>query len=179
MFVVFQVGFQHSGAKGFCQQTWVLWHDPCTGPQVTFDWHFKTCVLFLYWCSRWSCISGVLWDGFLFIMFLCAKWYLYMQQFPRKLNASQQLKGKMYLVKNSTIVKQYTSIVVFWASIYLNQSDLRKLFNGWSAVVYRQFLWSFRLPGEAQKIDRMMECFAERYCELNPGVFTSSGMTFN
>lgn len=38
----------------------------------------------------------------------------------------------------------------------------------------RQFLWSFRLPGEAQKIDRMMECFAERYCESNPGVFTSS-----
>uniref|UniRef100_A0A8W8JAC3 SEC7 domain-containing protein n=1 Tax=Magallana gigas TaxID=29159 RepID=A0A8W8JAC3_MAGGI len=38
----------------------------------------------------------------------------------------------------------------------------------------RQFLWSFRLPGEAQKIDRMMECFAERYCELNPGVFTST-----
>ncbi|KAL3877894.1 hypothetical protein ACJMK2_035538 [Sinanodonta woodiana] len=38
----------------------------------------------------------------------------------------------------------------------------------------RQFLWSFRLPGEAQKIDRMMECFAERYCESNPGVFTST-----
>jgi len=38
----------------------------------------------------------------------------------------------------------------------------------------RQFLWSFRLPGEAQKIDRMMECFAQRYCASNPGVFTSS-----
>ncbi|XP_025097463.1 cytohesin-1-like isoform X2 [Pomacea canaliculata] len=38
----------------------------------------------------------------------------------------------------------------------------------------RQFLWSFRLPGEAQKIDRMMECFAARYCELNPGVFTKT-----
>ena len=38
----------------------------------------------------------------------------------------------------------------------------------------RQFLWSFRLPGEAQKIDRMMECFAERYCELNPGVFCNT-----
>ncbi|KAL5018132.1 hypothetical protein ScPMuIL_003854 [Solemya velum] len=38
----------------------------------------------------------------------------------------------------------------------------------------RQFLWSFRLPGEAQKIDRMMECFAERYCELNLGVFTNT-----
>lgn len=38
----------------------------------------------------------------------------------------------------------------------------------------RQFLWSFRLPGEAQKIDRMMECFAKRYCESNLGVFESA-----
>jgi len=38
----------------------------------------------------------------------------------------------------------------------------------------RQFLWSFRLPGEAQKIDRMMECFAQRYCSLNSSLFTSS-----
>ncbi|XP_035704912.1 cytohesin-1 [Folsomia candida] len=38
----------------------------------------------------------------------------------------------------------------------------------------RQFLWSFRLPGEAQKIDRMMECFAKRYCQLNPGIFTNT-----
>lgn len=39
----------------------------------------------------------------------------------------------------------------------------------------RQFLWSFRLPGEAQKIDRMMETFATRYCFCNPGVFQSTG----
>lgn len=39
---------------------------------------------------------------------------------------------------------------------------------------YRQFLWSFRLPGEAQKIDRMMECFAQRYCQLNPDIFTNT-----
>ncbi|TMS10806.1 Cytohesin-2 [Larimichthys crocea] len=39
----------------------------------------------------------------------------------------------------------------------------------------RQFLWSFRLPGEAQKIDRMMEAFAQRYCHCNPGVFQSTG----
>jgi len=38
----------------------------------------------------------------------------------------------------------------------------------------RQFLWSFRLPGEAQKIDRMMESFAQRYCQLNPEIFTNS-----
>ncbi|CAH1794414.1 unnamed protein product [Owenia fusiformis] len=38
----------------------------------------------------------------------------------------------------------------------------------------RQFLWSFRLPGEAQKIDRMMEAFAKRYCDLNIGVFNTT-----
>ncbi|KAL1005657.1 hypothetical protein UPYG_G00061900 [Umbra pygmaea] len=38
----------------------------------------------------------------------------------------------------------------------------------------RQFLWSFRLPGEAQKIDRMMEAFATRYCDCNLNVFQST-----
>jgi len=32
----------------------------------------------------------------------------------------------------------------------------------------RAFLAGFRLPGEAQKIDRLMEKFAARYCECNP-----------
>jgi brefeldin A-inhibited guanine nucleotide-exchange protein len=31
----------------------------------------------------------------------------------------------------------------------------------------RKFLAGFRLPGEAQKIDRLMEKFAARYCECN------------
>jgi hypothetical protein len=44
-----------------------------------------------------------------------------------------------------------------------------------SFYLFRQFLWSFRLPGEAQKIDRMMECFAQRYCQLNPNIFTNTG----
>lgn len=38
----------------------------------------------------------------------------------------------------------------------------------------RQFLWSFRLPGEAQKIDRMMEKFAARYCSQNSNVFSNT-----
>jgi len=38
----------------------------------------------------------------------------------------------------------------------------------------RVFLWSFRLPGEAQKIDRMMEAFAEWYCTCNPGLFSNT-----
>lgn len=41
-------------------------------------------------------------------------------------------------------------------------------------VALRQFLWSFRLPGEAQKIDRMMESFASHYCLCNPGVFSNT-----
>ena len=32
----------------------------------------------------------------------------------------------------------------------------------------RRFLEGFRLPGEAQKIDRLMEKYASRYCECNP-----------
>ncbi|MED6170939.1 Brefeldin A-inhibited guanine nucleotide-exchange protein 2 [Stylosanthes scabra] len=38
----------------------------------------------------------------------------------------------------------------------------------------RAFLLGFRLPGEAQKIDRIMEKFAERYCKCNPKAFSSA-----
>jgi len=37
----------------------------------------------------------------------------------------------------------------------------------------RRFLSLFWLPGEAQKIDRMMEKFAERFCSQNEGVFAN------
>jgi brefeldin A-inhibited guanine nucleotide-exchange protein len=39
----------------------------------------------------------------------------------------------------------------------------------------RAFLQSFRLPGEAQKIDRYMLKFAERYAAGNPHVFANAG----
>jgi brefeldin A-inhibited guanine nucleotide-exchange protein len=42
----------------------------------------------------------------------------------------------------------------------------------------RHFLSGFRLPGEAQKIDRMMEKFAERYCLQNQDVFPSADTAF-
>ena len=38
----------------------------------------------------------------------------------------------------------------------------------------RFFLSLFRLPGESQQIDRIMETFARRYHETRPGVFSSS-----
>lgn len=39
----------------------------------------------------------------------------------------------------------------------------------------RHFLQSFRLPGEAQKIDRFMLKFADRYLICNPASFSSAG----
>ncbi|KAI3743894.1 hypothetical protein L1987_56961 [Smallanthus sonchifolius] len=42
----------------------------------------------------------------------------------------------------------------------------------------RVFLRGFRLPGEAQKIDRIMEKFAERYCKCNPKTFTSADTAY-
>lgn len=42
----------------------------------------------------------------------------------------------------------------------------------------REFLRGFRLPGEAQKIDRMMEKFAERYCADNPSLFKNADTAY-
>jgi len=42
----------------------------------------------------------------------------------------------------------------------------------------RSFLSFFRLPGEAQKIDRMMEKFAEKYCQDNPDKFANADCAF-
>ena len=42
----------------------------------------------------------------------------------------------------------------------------------------RFYLSGFRLPGEAQKIDRIMEKFAERYTAQNPEVFPTADVAF-
>jgi brefeldin A-inhibited guanine nucleotide-exchange protein len=48
---------------------------------------------------------------------------------------------------------------------YIDQLE----FSGMNLVqALRLFLHNFRLPGEAQKIDRLMEKFASRFCETNP-----------
>ena len=45
-------------------------------------------------------------------------------------------------------------------------------------IAIRTFLSGFRLPGEAQKIDRIMEKFAEKYYLQNRDVFASADMAF-
>jgi brefeldin A-inhibited guanine nucleotide-exchange protein len=58
---------------------------------------------------------------------------------------------------------------------YVDQLD----FTGMAfAQGIKHFLSGFRLPGEAQKIDRMMEKFAERYCSNNPEVFPTADTAF-
>lgn len=42
----------------------------------------------------------------------------------------------------------------------------------------RSFLSSFRLPGEAQIIDRIVQSFAERYCDQNPGTFPNADLAY-
>ena len=47
---------------------------------------------------------------------------------------------------------------------YIDQLDFGEMDF---VAALRHMLSDFRLPGEAQKIDRIMEKFASRYCESN------------
>lgn len=56
--------------------------------------------------------------------------------------------------------------------------ELHKFTNLLLVQALRQFLWSFRLPGEAQQIDRIMSVFAAHYCIQNSGTFTDSDTVY-
>lgn len=58
--------------------------------------------------------------------------------------------------------------------------DIMDFANMDIVAALRHFLEGFRLPGEAQKIDRLMEKFASRYCECNPnnGLFASADTAY-
>lgn len=58
--------------------------------------------------------------------------------------------------------------------------DAKDFANMDIVAALRYFLEGFRLPGEAQKIDRLMEKFASRYCDCNPNnsLFTSADTVY-
>lgn len=56
--------------------------------------------------------------------------------------------------------------------------DLMDFTNMPFVEALRRFLQSFRLPGEAQKIDRFMLKFAERYISGNPNVFANADTAY-
>jgi Sec7-like guanine-nucleotide exchange factor len=45
-------------------------------------------------------------------------------------------------------------------------------------IALRRLLMDLCLPKETQQIDRVMEGFAKRYAECNPGLFVSEGAWF-
>ena len=67
--------------------------------------------------------------------------------------------------------KQNASVL----AAYTSEFDFNKL--GFSDAL-RLFLESFRLPGESQKIDRMMQCFASHLFRQNPGPFVEADAPF-
>lgn len=56
--------------------------------------------------------------------------------------------------------------------------DLMDFYDTTFVEAMRNLLQSFRLPGEAQKIDRFMLKFAERYVLGNPNVFSNAGTAY-
>ncbi|KAG2646178.1 hypothetical protein PVAP13_2KG490600 [Panicum virgatum] len=109
-------------------------------------------------------------------------------------------KGIEYLLSNKLIENKASSVAQFLKNTpsldkvmigeYLGQHEEFPLavmhsyvdsmkFSGlkFDAAI-REFLKGFRLPGEAQKIDRIMEKFAERYCADNPGLFKNADTAY-
>ena len=66
----------------------------------------------------------------------------------------------------------------FNLSVFYAFVDLFEFKNLELDVALRQFLSHFRLPGEAQKIDRIMEKFAEKFCTENPGRYPSADSAY-
>lgn len=109
-------------------------------------------------------------------------------------------KGIEYLISNKMVENTPVSVAQFLSNTqsldkamigdYLGQHEEFPLavmhayvdsmkFSGMKfGAAIREFLRGFRLPGEAQKIDRIMEKFAERYCADNPGLFKNADTAY-
>uniref|UniRef100_A0A5B6ZVK9 Putative brefeldin A-inhibited guanine nucleotide-exchange protein 5 n=1 Tax=Davidia involucrata TaxID=16924 RepID=A0A5B6ZVK9_DAVIN len=109
-------------------------------------------------------------------------------------------KGIEYLISNRLVENTPASVAQFLRNTpsldkamigdYLGQHEEFPLavmhayvdsmkFSGMKfGTAIREFLRGFRLPGEAQKIDRIMEKFAERYCADNPGLFKNADTAY-
>ncbi|KAF7837607.1 brefeldin A-inhibited guanine nucleotide-exchange protein 5-like [Senna tora] len=110
------------------------------------------------------------------------------------------VKGVEYLISNKLVEDKPASVAQFFKNTpnldkamigdYLGQHEEFPLavmhayvdsmnFSGMKFdTAIREFLKGFRLPGEAQKIDRIMEKFAERYCADNPGLFKNADTAY-
>ncbi|RIA97036.1 hypothetical protein C1645_802023 [Glomus cerebriforme] len=117
-----------------------------------------------------------------------------------KLFNTKPHKGLNFLIRNGFLKNDSASLISFLSSTpglnkaaigeYLGEGDSEAIkimhafvdrldFTGLGFVdALRIFLQTFRLPGESQKIDRIMEKFADRYCENNPDVFANADTAY-
>lgn len=96
-----------------------------------------------------------------------------------------------FLLNNTDLSKTAIGIIIFIIGDYLGEGKpdniriMHKFIDSFdfSSVAFvpalKTFLQAFRLPGEAQKIDRLMEKFAARYCQTNPSVFAKADVAVN
>lgn len=73
------------------------------------------------------------------------------------------------------LTKVYASGDPFYAAalkLYICRFDFG---NDPLDVALRRLLMDVGLPKETQQIDRVMEAFADRYSQCNPGLFISAG----
>lgn len=129
------------------------------------------------------------------------KQHKYILERGMKLFSTKPAKGIKYLIDNNVIQPDEAGIAEFLRSEsnrlektalgeYLGDlENLEVMYKYVDAITFqdlgfvaalRIFLEDFRLPGEAQKIDRLMEKFASRYVECNPSqqVFKSADAAY-
>lgn len=66
----------------------------------------------------------------------------------------------------------------FGVSVMHSYTDMKNFDGEPFDSALRSHLAGFRLPGESQKIDRIMEKFASRYCECNPDLFANADAAY-
>lgn len=66
----------------------------------------------------------------------------------------------------------------FHLSVLKSFAHLNDFFSIDLVEALRRYLITFILPGEAQKIDRIMEAFAQRYYECNPDLFATAEVCY-
>lgn len=113
---------------------------------------------------------------------------------------TKPLKGVDFLIKQGIIKDDLAAIAAYLMTTpsldkaaigeYIGDGDEKAIkvmhafvdrldFTGVGFVdALRMFLQTFRLPGESQKIDRLMEKFADRYCETNGKVFANADTAY-
>eukprot|EP01103_Thecamoeba_quadrilineata_P021343 TRINITY_DN977_c0_g1_i1.p1 TRINITY_DN977_c0_g1~~TRINITY_DN977_c0_g1_i1.p1 ORF type:complete len:895 (-),score=201.43 TRINITY_DN977_c0_g1_i1:21-2705(-) len=108
-------------------------------------------------------------------------------------------KGVEFLLNNEVIGKSPKDLAFFFLSQedisatklgeYLSEPEMKPVLEAFTQELdfgsltlddaLRRYLSKFRLPGEAQKIDRMMETFAQRFYAQNPkGVFANADAAY-